>query len=403
MLIGKFFKGLVALFLLTTLAFADAVTTSALSNGGAVSRDRELGEIREILRNGRGGYIDLGFMYTPLETQLPLKSEYGEHEGFAFKHHFAAFASADVTDNLNMGFLLWFERSGWDNEDFFFFPQYGDFALQRSTTTWGFSLTEARSAWTVALGMQHSNVEKVGNVYADESDSLAYSWAFLRWKGLSLQGSAYRTDWRSVHASLNLESKAVNGGASSGFATYLPNVDVALYNGDDDDSLRITWEQNLYAQKLYGIVSFDVPDGGFHSATLKFYPDLSRMVAFEASCLRRGVRSGAKDLLWGGAVDLLFLRLAYNSAYDYDHFFGAKGTFLAEIKFSLATLDGFLFGRGAAASAPLETSVVKQKNKDKPPERGMIPLGGTSSSGSPKTLEATGVRFENSTNGQGGF
>jgi hypothetical protein len=296
----------------------------------------------------------------------------------------AGFAAGEVKKNQHLGFLLWFERSGWDGEDFILFPRYNDFSAVRSVTTWGFVYTQSALDLTLAGGMQHQNVEHVGDIYPDENDSLLYSWAHLRWGHASVQGSFHRSDWRSVRISMDLESRAVYGSRTSGPLTYLPNVEVALYNGGDDhdDSVRVTWEQNLIAQRLYGEVSFDFPSKEFHSAALKYYPDPSRMIGFEATCLRRSVRSGSADLLWGGAIDLLFLRLAYNSSYEYDRLYRAKGTLIAEVKFSLATIDGFLFGRGAPRSAPMETMKLDKKSKD------------NSKSNEGKTLEATGVRFE---------
>ncbi len=402
MVTGKYFRGLLVALVCAASAFADAITPAALSAGGAATRDLQLGEISEVLRAGRGGYLDVGFYYTPFQDQIPLKSEYGEHQGFAFRHHLNAFGTGQIGNSLHLGLLMWFERSGWDGEDFFFMPQYNDFSLQRSTTTWGLVLTDTQKNLTFAAGMQHSNVEHVGKVYEDESDSLAYYWAHLRWGKLSAQGSFYKADWRSLRASLDLESRSIFGGRASGWQTYLPNVEVGLYNGDDDDSLRITWEQNLFAQRLYGEVSLDLPDGGFHSAALKYYPDPSRMIGFEATCLRRRERGGSDDLLWGGAVDLLFLRVAYNAAYDYEHFFGTKGTFLAEIKFSLSSLNGFLFGRGAPAAAPLETNVTTVKNKNLPPEKDHSIQLNNPTGNEGKVIEAKGIRYEKSGSAKGG-
>lgn len=378
-----------AIFALATPAVADGITPQALSAGGAVTRDRQLNEIREVMRGGRGGFIDAGLYYTPSSEQLPLHSQYGEHDGYAFRHHLAGFGSGYVGNNNHVGFLLWFDRSGWDGEDFLFFPQYNDFSLERSVTTWGISYTNTAANMTLAAGMQHQNIEHVGNVYHDESDSLAYSWAHLRWNNVSVQGNLYKSDWRSVRVALDLESRMIYGGRVNGPLTYLPNIDLTIFNNDDDKDLRVTWEQNLFAQRLYAKGIFDVNDKKFHSATLTYYPDPSRMVGFEASCLWRG--DDYSDVLIGGAIDLLFVRLSYNSAYDYDNFFGAKGTFLAEIKFSLATIDGFLFGRGASKTAPLETSVLKQKNKDMPPEGGLMQANPMET----KTVEAKGVRYEN--------
>ena len=398
---------------LVGFALADGIKPDALAKDGAVTRDRHLTEIRDIMRGGRGGYIDLGFYYTPSRNQLPLESQYGEHKGFAFNHHFAAFGAGEVAKDKHMGALLWYDRSGWDGEDFFLFPQYNDFGLQRSVVTWGFTLTDARMDWTLAAGMQHQNLEHRGKLYPYEDDSLAYSWAHLRFSKLSAQANFYRKDWRLFRFSLDLESRNVYGGRKSGPLTYLPNLSLAMYNADDEsdvDSMRVTWEQNLYAQKLYAEVAIDLNDTWFHSAALKFYPDPSRMIGFEATCLNR-VRKKMlsddwveeeSDLLWGGAIDLLFARFAYNAAYDYENFFGAKGTFLVEFKFNLATVDGWLFNRGASRSAPMETDIIKQYDKKSNPSE-ITPMG--TNGGAPKTIEAKGIRYEKagtSGNAEGG-
>ena len=248
--------------------------------------------------------------------------------------------------------------------------------------------------------MQHQNLEHRGKIYPHEDDSLAYNWAHLRWSKFSAQANFYRTDWRLFRFSLDLESRVVYGGKKSGLLTYLPNVSLAMYNADDEgdiDSMRVTWEQNLYNQQLYAEVAVDLNDTWFHSAALKFYPDPSRMIGFEATCLNRvrhkqlsdDLVEEESDLLWGGAIDLLFARIAYNAAYDYDNFFGAKGTFLLEFKFNLASIDGWLFNRGAARSAPMETGVVKPFDKNKYSE--ITPLNANSA---PKTIEAKGIRYE---------
>lgn len=391
MRLGIYLKSLLLILVACVFALADAITPEALSAGGAVVRDRQLKEISQILRGGRGGYIDFGFYYFPSSEQNPLESKYGEHDGFAFRHHLAGFGTGQVSPGKYLGFMLWFDRSGWDGEDFLLFPRYNDFSLVRSTTTWGINWTDAKSDATIAAGMQHSNVEHVGKIYADEGDAYLYSWAYLRWGHFAGYGSFYHTEWRNAHLSLDLESRSIYGGYKSGPLTYLPNIDIGFYNGDGGDSIRVTWEQNLFAQRLYGKVMFDFPGGEFHSASLAYYPDPSRMIGFEASCLRRRVRSGREDLLWGGAIDLLFVRFAYNSAYDYDNLFGSKGTFTAEIKFSLAALDGFLFNRGASRTAPLETEILKEKNKWKPTEDNSMSLDPNRS---PKVLEAKGIRYE---------
>lgn len=405
-------RALCLLSLAASFSIADAIPAGALSAGASQTRDQQLREIRDVMRGGRGGFLDVGFNYLPLPSQTPLESPYGEHDGFAFRHHFAGFGSGEVAKHTQLGTLLWFERSGWDGEDFFLFPQYNDFSHVSSMTTWGLTFTQTKYDVSLAGGMQHYNVERIGDVYPEENDSLLYSWAHLRWGHLSLQGNFHRSDVRFLRLSLDLESRFVYGGSARGILTYLPNVDVTVYNRSADrfsaDNYRVNWEQNLYGQILYAEVSYDFPDNGFHSAALKYYPDPSRMVAFEATCIRRDKEiDGTDDLLWGGAVEFPFVRFAYNSSYEYENFFHAKGTFIVEFQFNLAAIDGFLFARGGTRSAPLETINIEKKNKDNPPEGdGLIHLNpsdaSTSIGNKPKTLEATGIRYEKSGGNEGG-
>lgn len=408
----NFGRAFCLLSLAASFALADALPVGAFSEAGAHSRDQQLREIRDVMRGGRGGFLDLGLNYTPLPSQLPLESPYGEHEGYAFRQHVAGFGSGAATRQSQLGALLWFERSGWDGEDFFFYPQYNAFSHVASTTTWGLTYTHIKHDVTIAGGMQHYNVEHVGDVYPEESDSLLYSWAHLRWSHFSLQGDFYRSNVRFLRLSLDLESRLVYGGRSRGILTYLPNIDFTVYNRSADrfsaDTYRMNWEQNLYGQVLYAEVSYDFPDDGFHSAALKYYPDASRMVAFEATCIRRNKSiDGTDDLLWGGGVEFPFVRFAYNSSYDYENFFHAKGTFIVEFQFNLASIDGFLFARGGTRSAPLETIKVEKKNKDLSSDGdGLIHLNpseaSTSVGNKPKTLETTGIRYEKSGSGNGG-
>ena len=381
-------------------AFADPIPTEALTQGGLQMRDNHLRDIGLIMRGGRGGFIDIGYTFTPSSEQLQLKSKYGVHDGYAFRHHYGIFGSWVLDSISHFGFLTWFDRAGWDTQDFFFFPHYGEPAHISSALTWGFSYTNTARDWTVALGLQHQNLEAASRrFYPTESDSLLFYWGHARYKLLSFQGSFYRNTFQTLRVSLDLESRELYGGVSSGYKTYLPNLSATVYrrkaSDGDDNFIRLNWEQNIFDQILYANVSYDFPDDGFHSAALKYYPDPSRMVGFEASCLRRHERSGAKDLLWGGAIFLPFLRVAYNSAFDYDNMFHAKGTFIVEFLFTIGSVDGRFFGRGASKAAPMETTKSQfdlkkfmksyaEQNQGQP----MIDSQGN------KVIEAKGIRYE---------
>ena len=237
-------------------------------------------------------------------------------------------------------------------------------------------------------------------LYENDNDSLLFYWAHARYKNVSFQGSFYRGTFQTLRFSLDLESRELYGGAAGGFKTYLPNLNATIYrrktNGDDDNFIRLNWEQNIYKQVLYAEASFDFPDEGFRSASLKYYADPSRMIAFEASCVRRHERAGASDLLWGGSVDILFVRLGYNSAFDYENMFHAKGTFIAEIKFQIGSIDHLFFGRGAAKPAPMETTNNQFDMKNFMKSYAEQSQGKTTrDSEGRKVLHAKGIRYEN--------
>ena len=382
------------------VAYADPIPTEALTQGGLVMRDRQLRDIGLVMRGGRGGFFDIGYTFTPSSEQLQLKSKYGVHDGFAFRHHYGIFGSWALDSTSHLGFLTWFDRAGWDTQDFFFFPHFGEFAHISSAFTWGFSYTNSKYDYTAAVGLQHQNLELASKtVYPNESDSLLFYWAHARYKNVSIQGSFYRSSFQTLRLSLDLESRELYGGVGSGYKTYLPNLSATIYrrknNGDDDNFVRLNLEQNLYEQQLYADVSYDFPKGGFHSAILKYYPaNFSRLIGFEASCLRRNEIGGSRELLWGGAIDFIILRLGYNSAFDYDNMFGAKGTFIAEIHIDEGSIGSNRFGRGASKAAPMQTS---QKNADlhkfmkSYPEQQKSP---TVDAQGNKVIHAKGIRYE---------
>ena len=393
---------LVAIPLALTSALADAVDVEAVASGGYWTRDEQLRDVGDLLLFGKMSFVDIGMNYAPLPTQIPLKSKFGEHNGFAVRHHFSLMASHPISQNNYLSALLLFERSGWDGEDFLFFPKYTDFGLIRSVTTWGLGYTNTAIDYSIAAGMQHQNVEFVGDVFPAENDSLLYTWANLRFGRISAQTEFHRTHFRMLRLSVDLEDRELFGGASSGLWTYMPNIDATIYKreleGFDEDFVRVNWEQNLFAQMLYAEVSFDFPDDGFHSAALKLYPEPSRLFSVEFTCLRRrAVADNWDDLMFGWAFEMPLLRVGYNSAYEYDHLFHAKGTWFVELQFNMGSFGDALFAKNGRKSTPLQTREIKRKNTpDKKSE--IIPLDSQNSqdANAPKTITAKGIRYEKS-------
>lgn len=369
---------------LVTPTFSNNISVSSLDHAGEIARDRELREFQQAFQPGTAGYFAIGMHYLPFPTQTQLSSEYGTHDGFAFRHQMAAyFANPIGKSGYDLGILWWVERQGWDQEDFFVLPRYGEFSLVRSIHTTGATIALPKYHLGVAGGIQYQNVEKTAKIYADESDSLFW-WGHATWGPTAVQTSFHEGEWRHVRVSMNLESKEILGGASHGWSTYLPNFDVGLFNGDEDDSLRISLEQNLWAQQLYAEVVVYYPEHGFRSAILKYYPDPSRIVSFDVTCFRLN----NDDLVWGGGLTLPFLRVGYNHASDIENFFGSRGTFMIEFRFALSSAKSGFFGLGAAKSAPMDSERVPKKLWDNSSKK--------ATEADKKEITAKGIRREKS-------
>lgn len=343
---------LALLLFLPAFGLAAVLEAGDISRGGNITRDLQLREISDIVRPYVNGYIALGTYYFPLPGQTQLRTAYGVHDGYAFSQRVTAYFGGEIgKTGVSVGGLYWLERHGWDSEDFILFPDYGEFSLVRSVQTAGLSVYHNKMQTGFAGGVQFVNPEYVSRkAYVHESDSL-FGWGHAFWGPFALQGSFGSEGWNMARAQLRLESKELYGGVSKGWRTYLPNLEVATYR-DASDSLRFSWEQNLYKQLLYGEVTAYLPDYGFYSAALKFYPDPSRIISFEATCFR----DDDGDLTWGGGVSFLFFRLAYNHSGDIERLFGTKGTFIAEVSFQLGATETQFFAKNAAKSAPMETS-----------------------------------------------
>ena len=126
--------------------------------------------------------------------------------------------------------------------------------------------------------------------------------------------------------------------------------------------------------------------------------------------MRRHERAGAKDLLWGGAIDLFFIRLGYNTVFDYENMFHASGTFIAEVKVNLGSIGGRFFGRGAAQAAPMETTdrrIDLKKSLKALSEQHNLGSTKVDAQGN-KVIEAKGIRYEKTgssgtTSNEGGY
>lgn len=383
----NFFKPLGIALLLAVFAGAAPIQSSAVASAGNVTRNAQLEEIGDIIEPGAMAYVSVGTYWFPHPRQTALRSEYGIHDGYAFRQRLGGYFAAPFNEfdpDWALGFLWFAERHGFDSEDFLFWPYYGKFSLVRSVQTAGAALSSKKLGLGVVGGIQYSNPEVVSrNIYAAETDSL-YGFGRVFWGPLGVQGSFGDHGWKYAMASLHLESKELNGGVSRGILTYLPNVNVSLYR-HAMDSTRVTWEQNLYGQMLYGEVTAFVGGYGFYSAALKYYPDPSRIASFDFTCFR----DSDDEYHFGGGLNIFMLRLAYNHAYDHENLFGTKRSFVVELNLSIGAKDGIFYGKKAAKPAPVQETDLKPLDR----KSSSNAIGKTNDEGV-KEITAKGIRRE---------
>lgn len=388
---------LVVGLLLCAALHAGNLTTSGVSAGGGIARDLQLREFGLVFHPGADGYLGVNLNYFPLPGQSRLKTEYGKHEGYVLRQNFAGYFAEELgRSGLELGILWWVERHGWDSEDFLLFPHYGDFSLVRSVQTAGFSLSSPALDVGVAGGIQYTNPEFVSEVYLPESDSL-FEWAAAVYGPLSLQASFHHADFRHARVNLNLESKQVLGGKSSGWRTHLPNVDAAVFDrGGERDSLRIFVEQNLVGQRLYAEVAVYFPDPAVRFVALKYYPDPSKVLSIDATCYRKP----GGGLLWGGGLSMPFFRVAYNHADDVENLFGLRGTFVLQFHLGIEKIRDKFVGLNGSRATPMQTREIDTDEKVKKQRREEREKAFEESKGNQKKgaseITATGIVREDS-------
>ncbi len=385
-------------------AHAGHLKASGVSAGGSITRDLQLREFGMVFHPGADGYLGANLLYFPLPSQSLLSTDYGKHEGYVLRQNFAGYFAEELgKSGWDLGVLWWIERHGWDSEDFAVFPNYGKFSLIRSVQTTGLSIARPDLNLGIAGGIQYTNPEYVGKVYEPESDTL-YEWAAATWGPISAQTSFHHSSFRHARLSLNLESKKVLGGKESGPLTYLPNIDVAIYarNRDGEDSLRLFWEQNLIAQRLYAEVAVYFPDPALRFVALKYYPDPSKVISIDVTCYRKS--NG--DFLWGGGISMPFVRVAYNHADDIENVLGLRGTFVLQFHFGIEKIRDTFVGLNGSKATPMMTreidtdeNVKKQRREQREQEfnesRRKSNLQESSSTNSAHEITATGIVWEN--------
>lgn len=354
---------LIFLFLLGLPAIlcAAVIPYERLAAQPSRTRESQLDEFADVFKPEYDSYLSFGWLYFPFPSQQELKSPYGTHPGFAFRHRFALFAHnpMDSASKYRSGMGWWVERQGWDTEDFLAVPKYSQFGAVRDLHTFVATFSNRAQGWGGALGLQWQNPEYLGRIYAQEEDSLWW-FAHATWDKLTLQSVFHRGTWTSTRINMDLADRAIRGGDTTGWKTYMPDIEALLIH-QATDPLRLQVRQNVFRRLFYLEGSWWVMENRDPWVSLKAFSDPSHMLGVEIGTRR--LDNG--DWIWGGGIEMPFLRVSCNLPREYEQFFESRGAqILVEFHLNIGTIDKTaIFARNGADSAPMETDKVKTERK----------------------------------------
>jgi len=307
----------------------------------------QLQDFQGAARPEYNAYISAGIIYLPLPSQSALSTEWGIHNGFAFKQNMGIWLTNNF-DGKNSKELIyglgWFgERQGWDSEDFLFLPHRGNFSQINQIHTFGFTIADSSKHLLFGTGVQYLNAE---------NNTLRW-WLLGTWSRFSILPNFHKNDLQFINAQLNLQARELRGDENS-WQNYLPDLECSYFS---KDSVKMFISQNIFKQKFYLESAFWVNPRDFAWAAFKFYPDPSRLLlALEATATKNENSDKENDIYFGGGITLPFLRVAYNSSNDYETFFKNRGIWIVEIRLAIGTSGDAFFALNAPKSAPSEIS-----------------------------------------------
>jgi len=303
----------------------------------------QLQDFQGAARPEYNAYISAGIIYLPLPSQSALSTEWGIHNGFAFKQNIGIWLTHNFDGKGSKGLIYglgWFgERQGWDNEDFLFVPHRGNFSQINQIHTFGFTIADSSKHLLFGSGLQYLNSE----------DNTFNWWLLGTWSRFSILPNFYKNELQFINVQLYLQARELRGNKDS-WQNYLPDLECSYFS---KDSIKMFISQNIFKQKFYLEGAFWTQQRNFAWAAFKFYPDPSRLLlAFEATATKKE----NSDIYFGGGITTTFLRVAYNSTKDYETFFKNRGVWIVEFRLAIGTSGDAFFALNAPKNAPSEIS-----------------------------------------------
>jgi hypothetical protein len=349
-------KWIICLLFFFTGAFAWNPTPSDIEKQALQTGFDQVSVFQNAARPEYNAYLTAGIIWLPLPSQSALATDWGIHNGFAFRQKMGMWLTDDFDGKGKKGLAFGFgwlgERHGWDNEDFLFFPNRGDFSQINQVHTFVFTIADSSKQALAGGGLQYINAE----------NNMLRWWLLGTYGRLSLFPIFHKGDLQVLNTQLNLQARALQGHRDS-WQNYLPDLEYSYFS---KDSMKIFISQNIFKQKYYIEGAFWARPSNFAWAAFKFYPDPSRLLL----ALETTVTQKENDKIYfGGGITLPFLRIAYNHADDYEKFFKSRGIWIFELLLSIGTSGDSFFGLSAPKAASNEISSTPTRKPLPPPNR----------------------------------
>jgi hypothetical protein len=336
-------KKLLFLLFFAANSYAWNPTPQAIEEQAPKTAFSQISVFQNAARPEYNAYLNAGIIYLPSPSQSALLTEWGTHDGFAFRQRLGMW----LTDNFNgkekqgltYGFGWFGERQGWSNEDFLLYPYRGDFSQINQVHSWGITIANPSKHFLFGSGLQYLNA----------MDETFRWWLIGTYSRFSVVPVFYKSDLQLLNAKIDLQTRELRGHENS-WQNYLPDLELSLFS---KDSLRMFISQNIFKQKFYLEGAFWANPADFAYAAFKYYPDPSRfLLALEATATKK--ENG--NVYFGSGITVPFLRVAYNHADYYENFFKNNGTWIVELCLNIGTSGDSFFALAAPKAAPSQIS-----------------------------------------------
>ncbi len=273
----------------------------------------------------------------------PLELENSDIYGYPYAQSIGmSFLSQEEYSGLKFGMSYYFDRTGWENNDFLLLPQKTNWSLDFQSHQLGLLTSFDDYEAILGLGWKYSRSVWRRPDYRQENTN--HQWWFMAKSYVLGFGSQGGTQVHSSLVELDLQRRVERNYWMRDWAQFLPILTYRVAWLDGSPELNagfFEWKQKLWSKYFYSRQWFD---NSWQASYLDIFLDESHFFAFHFNAYQ-----SETSVQYGVKASLGPLIMGYNDASTYRRFSGLDGVFFVEIGLNIVTLEGLLYQQPGAS------------------------------------------------------